>query len=125
MGWLDCYVDGIWAKNGWSEREPTAEERRAALAKLVDGHRFLTAIYGRVLDSTDNVSHSVDRFTFPNRAQTKKSSARRSNFSSSMTSSRQSRMSCPGIYADLYERKAAQEKDMRPGPSRGLRPSVD
>ncbi len=33
--------------------------------EVVDGYRYLTVFYGDLLDQPENVSHSVDRFTFP------------------------------------------------------------
>lgn len=38
----------------------------------VAGHRFLTAVFGGVLDDANNVSHAVDSFTFPRREETEK-----------------------------------------------------
>lgn len=38
----------------------------------VEGHRFLTAIYGDILDNEAYVSHSVDSFKFPYQKETEK-----------------------------------------------------
>ena len=38
----------------------------------IDDHRYLTAIHGPALDHPDHVSHAVDRFTLPTRADTEK-----------------------------------------------------
>lgn len=38
----------------------------------VAGYRFLTAVFGGVLDEANNVSHAVDSFTFPRRDETEK-----------------------------------------------------
>lgn len=37
-----------------------------------DGTRYLTVVYGNVLDSAENVSDSVDRFLFPNQKDTER-----------------------------------------------------
>jgi hypothetical protein len=69
-------------------------------SEAVDGHRFLTAIHGSVLDKPGNVSHAVDRFTFPSRSDTERAAREDLFFEperellSSKISSRPSRMRC-------------------------------
>lgn len=41
-------------------------------ADTVAGHRYLTAVYGDILNNPDHVSHSVDSFTFPRRDDAEK-----------------------------------------------------
>lgn len=38
----------------------------------VDGNRYITCVYGGILDNEEYVSHSVDSFTFPDQKETEK-----------------------------------------------------
>lgn len=87
-------------------------------SEAVDGHRFLTAIHGSVLDKPGNVSHTVDRFTFPTRSDTERAARedlffepeREFLFLDDIEQAIEDAL--PGIYSDLYARKEELSKDV-------------
>lgn len=84
----------------------------------VDGHRFLTAVHGPVLDKPGNVSHAVDRFTFPSCADTERAARedlffepdREFLFFEDIEQAVEDAL--PGIYADLFARKEELSRDV-------------
>jgi len=90
-------------------------------AETVGGHRFLTAIHGDALNRAENVSHTVDRFTFPSRAETER--AIRSGgallfdpdqdvlFLENIEDAIEKVL--PSIYKDLLDRREAQRRDVQ------------
>lgn len=60
----------LCSKNVTVQKLPFKEIKKG---EAVAGHRFLTAIFGDVLDDPNNVSHAVDSFTFPKRDEIEKS----------------------------------------------------
>lgn len=86
-------------------------------ADVVDGFRYLTAIYGDALDNPDNVSHDVDRFTLPTRAEVEKTvhelwfdPTREYLFFDDIKQAVEDAL--PQIYTDLYQRKESQKKNI-------------
>jgi hypothetical protein len=86
--------------------------------EAIEGHRFLTAIHGPALDSPDNVSHSVDRFTFPSRADKEKEARDDLLFDQDQELllfddiKQAVENELPQIYADLFEKQAKQQQDI-------------
>ncbi|HRD78714.1 MAG TPA: ATP-binding protein, partial [Hyphomicrobiaceae bacterium] len=88
-------------------------------AEAVEGHRFVTAIHGDVLNRAGSVSHTVDRFTLPNRADTEKAIHDGALFFDPKADilffddiEEAVENALPSIYADLFTRKAEQQADI-------------
>jgi hypothetical protein len=88
-------------------------------AEAVDGYRFLTAVHGDVLSRGENVSHAVDKFTLPKRADTEKAIRDGSLFFDPNQDilffddiEDAVENALPSIYADLYALKAEQQTDV-------------
>jgi hypothetical protein len=86
-------------------------------ADVVDGFRYLTAIYGDALDDADNVTNDVDRFTLPTRADVEKTvhelwfdPTREYLFFDDIKQAVEDAL--PHIYTDLYQRKESQTKNI-------------
>ena len=87
-------------------------------AEAVDGYRFLTAVHGPVLDDPTNVSHTVDRFTFPTKENMEADArdgllfdpAKEILFADDINHAVEQAL--PLIYSDLFERRAKQDRDV-------------
>jgi hypothetical protein len=82
----------------------------------VDGHRFLTAVYGDLLDDPGNVSHAVDSFTFPRRQEIEKRIKDGDMFVEPDAAqmffenvAEGVRLAIPRIYAELHELQEKQD----------------
>jgi hypothetical protein len=89
-------------------------------AEAVSGHRFLTAIHGEALNRAENVSHTVDRFTLPTRADTEKAIR---DGGALLLDPKQDILffddieeavenALPSIYSELFARKAERQADV-------------
>ena len=88
-------------------------------AEAVEGYRFLTAIHGDALSRAENVSHTVDRFTLPTRADTEKAIRNGALFFDPNEDilflddiEVAVEKALPSIYADLYALKAERQADV-------------
>ncbi len=87
-------------------------------ADVLDGCRYLTAVYGGALDKADHVSHTVDRFTLPKRADVEKAAhddlffdpTKEYLFFDDIEQAVEDTL--PLIYTDLYKRKEAQKRNI-------------
>ncbi|MCB9995166.1 MAG: hypothetical protein H6869_01860 [Rhodospirillales bacterium] len=87
-------------------------------SEAVDGHRYLTAFYGDVLDKDKYVNHRVDSFCFPDQAETEKKAKSDLFFDPEeeflfFDSIRQEiEKVIPQIYTDVVDLKKQQEKNI-------------
>lgn len=86
-------------------------------AEVVDGSHYLTAIYGDALDHADHVTHDVDRFTLPTRAEVERTvhdlwfdPTKEYLFFEDVKQAVEDAL--PNIYADLFQRKESQKKNI-------------
>lgn len=83
--------------------------------EAVDGHRYLTAFYGDVLDDDKNVSHSVDSFRFPDRKKIEAAIKEgdlylpHDEFLFSDTIKKEINGVIPGIYKDILDIQKTQD----------------
>jgi hypothetical protein len=101
-------------------------------AEAVNGHRFLTAIHGPALNRAENVSHTVDSFTLPIRADTEKAIREGALFFDPAAEilffddiEHAVEEALPVIYADLLARKVEQLRDVEAiAAAHGIPPDV-
>jgi len=94
------------------------------------GKRYLTAFYGDVLDDSNNVSDSVDSFTFPDRKEVERSSDDLfydpdKEYLLFDSIHEQINKAIPGIYKDVIDVKEEQKKDVESiAKAHGIPPGV-
>lgn len=86
--------------------------------ETVDGHRYLTAFYGEVLDDDRYVNHSVDSFSFPDQTETEKKAKSdlffdpEEEFLFFDNIKQEIDKAITQIYTDVIDLKKTQEKDV-------------